>query len=98
MTSSNLKQQTIGVIGAGAWGTSLSCLLVEKNLILKLWALEKETVQNINELRENKVFLSEYGAFPPAPTIPRSLPSFLPPYLPALEWRRIESHSAVCRG
>ena len=57
MTSLNSKQQTIGVIGAGAWGTSLSCLLVEKNPFLQLWAFEKETVKNINHLRENKVFL-----------------------------------------
>ena len=34
------------------------------------------------DLAENKISLSEHGAFPPAPTVPPSLPSLLPPFLP----------------
>tara|TARA_B100001939_G_scaffold32024_1_gene25041 strand:- start:92 stop:265 length:174 start_codon:yes stop_codon:yes gene_type:complete len=52
-----INHSSIGVIGAGAWGTALSCLLLEKNRHVKLWAYEDQTAQNINQYRENKVFL-----------------------------------------
>ena len=52
-----INHSPIGVIGAGAWGTALSCLLLEKNRHVKLWAYEDQTAQNINQYRENKVFL-----------------------------------------
>ena len=43
------NQDSIGVIGAGAWGTALSCLLVEKNPLVQLWAYEEQTVKDINK-------------------------------------------------
>ena len=52
-----INYSSIGVIGAGAWGTALSCLLLEKNRYVKLWAYEDQTAQNINQYRENKIFL-----------------------------------------
>ena len=52
-----INHSSIGVIGAGAWGTALSCLLLEKNRYVKLWAYEDQTAQNINQYRENKIFL-----------------------------------------
>ena len=50
------KQGKIGVIGAGAWGTALALRLAQNHDII-LWAHEKETVQAINQSRENRLFL-----------------------------------------
>ncbi|MFH1347341.1 MAG: NAD(P)H-dependent glycerol-3-phosphate dehydrogenase [Candidatus Margulisiibacteriota bacterium] len=47
----------ISVIGAGAWGTTLSILLAEKGHDVTLWVFEKDLVGPIKELRENKIFL-----------------------------------------
>ncbi len=47
----------IGVIGAGAWGTSLANLLAHKGYEVNLWAFEEEVCLQIRESRKNKVFL-----------------------------------------
>lgn len=47
----------ISVIGAGAWGTTLAILLAENKHDVTLWAYEKETIKELSQLRENKVFL-----------------------------------------
>jgi glycerol-3-phosphate dehydrogenase (NAD(P)+) len=49
--------QKIVVIGAGAWGTTISVLLAERGHNVTLWAFEKELVETIRETRENKDFL-----------------------------------------
>ncbi len=46
----------ISVIGAGSWGTTLANLLAEKGKV-KLWAFEKEIVEEIKEKKENSQFL-----------------------------------------
>lgn len=48
---------TIGVIGAGAWGTALAqtCALVGRDV--RLWTFEAEVADAINAQRENTVFL-----------------------------------------
>ena len=43
----------IAVIGAGGWGTTLANLLAEKGHKVKLWAHEKEVVDEINDKKEN---------------------------------------------
>ena len=48
---------TIGILGSGAWGTALSCMLSEKNDKIIIWSNEKQTAQQINNLRINKVYL-----------------------------------------
>ncbi len=48
---------TIGVIGAGAWGTALAKHLAEKGLAVRLWAYEQTVVESINTSRENSVYL-----------------------------------------
>ncbi|MBU0627725.1 MAG: NAD(P)-dependent glycerol-3-phosphate dehydrogenase [Nanoarchaeota archaeon] len=47
----------ISVIGAGGWGTTLANLLAEKGYKVKIWAFEKEVVEEINNKRENSGFL-----------------------------------------
>jgi len=49
--------RTIGVIGAGAWGTALSLVAARAGCNVTLWAREAELVQQINENRENILFL-----------------------------------------
>ncbi len=57
---------TIGVIGAGAWGTALARHAAEKGLSATLWAHEKEVVDAIRSRRENSPYL-------PAVRLPASL-------------------------
>lgn len=47
------------VIGAGGWGTTLANLLAEKGFKVKLWAYEKEVVDEIKNKRENSGFLPD---------------------------------------
>lgn len=49
--------RSLGVIGAGAWGTALAKHLAEKGLEIRLWAYEREVVDSINTAHENRVFL-----------------------------------------
>ena len=47
----------IGVIGAGSWGTALANLLGRQGFSLDLWVYEKEIRDQIQQDRENRVFL-----------------------------------------
>jgi glycerol-3-phosphate dehydrogenase (NAD(P)+) len=53
-------QTKIGVIGAGAWGTALAQVLSEGQEQLLLWAREREIVEQINEVHENRYFLPDH--------------------------------------
>ena len=55
-----------GVIGAGAWGTSLAQLMAADGQDVALWALEPDVVDAINGRRENPLFLPGIAL---APTI-----------------------------
>jgi len=48
----------VAVIGAGAWGTSISNLLGNNGHQVRLWCFEESTVNDINQYHENKSFLS----------------------------------------
>ncbi len=48
----------IGVIGGGSWGTALAQLLADKGFVLDLWVFEQEVKEQIENERENKIFLS----------------------------------------
>jgi len=47
----------VAVIGAGAWGTALACLLAEKGERVRLWAFEPEVAAGIVADHENKLYL-----------------------------------------
>ncbi|MEX0681636.1 MAG: NAD(P)H-dependent glycerol-3-phosphate dehydrogenase [Balneolales bacterium] len=49
----------ISVIGAGSWGTALSILLGENRHEVRLWAREKEIVENIRNYHKNGIYLPE---------------------------------------
>ena len=53
------------VIGAGAWGTTLSILLAERGHEVMLWSYEAELIPDLIELRENKKYLPGFQ-LPPA--------------------------------
>ena len=55
MTS--IDTQTIGVVGAGSWGTALAALLAGKGHKVDLWAYEEEVKADILTLGENRLFL-----------------------------------------
>src|SRR5512139_2367581 len=62
----------IGVVGAGAWGTSLAKHLAEKGLDVRLWAFEQDVVNAINSSHENSIFLKAVP-LPPGLTATSSL-------------------------
>jgi glycerol-3-phosphate dehydrogenase (NAD(P)+) len=51
----------VGVIGGGAWGTALAQVAARAGLAPTLWAREAEAVGQINETRENRLFLPGVG-------------------------------------
>lgn len=58
--------ETIGVIGAGAWGTALAQVMASDRRAVRLWAREAEVVASINASHENRLFLP---GIPLAPAI-----------------------------
>ena len=51
------KDYNIGVVGAGSWGTALMQLLALKGYTVDLWVFEEEIKKQIQEKRENRIFL-----------------------------------------
>ena len=47
----------ITVVGAGGWGTALSCLLVRKQHRVTLWSWQSQHAAEMLEQRENRSFL-----------------------------------------
>ena len=45
---------TIGVIGAGAWGTAMAHALASDDNKVEIWALEDDVVSSVNNEHENK--------------------------------------------
>ncbi|MBQ0162499.1 MAG: NAD(P)-dependent glycerol-3-phosphate dehydrogenase [Treponema sp.] len=52
-----MNPKTVGIIGAGAWGTGFAEALARGGHKVILWALENEVVESINNEHENKKFL-----------------------------------------
>lgn len=47
----------IAVLGAGSWGTTLSCLLAEKGYDTSLWVYERDLCEEMRSTRINNVYL-----------------------------------------
>ncbi|HEX4203865.1 MAG TPA: NAD(P)H-dependent glycerol-3-phosphate dehydrogenase [Ktedonobacteraceae bacterium] len=54
---------SVGVIGSGAWGTTLALLLAKKGIATILWEHRPERAVEIQQQRENTIFLPGF-AFP----------------------------------
>lgn len=52
-----MSGQPIGVIGAGAWGTALACVMAQNHDRVLLWAIEPEVVAAINGGQGNPLYL-----------------------------------------
>lgn len=50
----------ISIIGAGAWGTTISILAAENGHSPTIWSYEEDVAKSINELRENKKYLNGF--------------------------------------
>jgi glycerol-3-phosphate dehydrogenase (NAD(P)+) len=48
---------SIGIVGAGAWGTALAESAATAGREVRLWAYERDTVEEINEYHQNRVYL-----------------------------------------
>src|SRR5437868_9392675 len=48
---------SVGVIGSGAWGTTLACLLAKKGIETTLWEHRPERATEMRQQRENVLFL-----------------------------------------
>jgi glycerol-3-phosphate dehydrogenase (NAD(P)+) len=53
------EKKTIAVIGAGSWGTALSCLLAQKGYDISLWVFEPELTEVIINTRINSKYLPD---------------------------------------
>jgi glycerol-3-phosphate dehydrogenase (NAD(P)+) len=49
--------KTVGIVGAGAWGTALAEVCGRRDLGVTIWARELEVVDSINSSRANPLFL-----------------------------------------
>lgn len=52
-----MNPKSVGVIGAGAWGTGFAQALARGGHKVQMWALEKEVEESVNKEHENKKFL-----------------------------------------
>ncbi|HVZ90199.1 MAG TPA: NAD(P)H-dependent glycerol-3-phosphate dehydrogenase [Rhizomicrobium sp.] len=57
---------SVGVIGAGAWGTALAAAAAQAGRRVRLWAREPEVVEQIGRHAENRLFL-------PGVTLPKEI-------------------------
>ncbi|WP_119460627.1 NAD(P)H-dependent glycerol-3-phosphate dehydrogenase [Rhodospirillaceae bacterium SYSU D60014] len=64
MTSNINDIRTIGVIGAGAWGTALASVTRRAGRAVLLWAHEAEVAAAINKDHENPLFLPDVSLDP----------------------------------
>ena len=53
----NMQLQSVGIIGAGAWGTALATVARRAGRDVLLWAHEPATISAINDAHRNEVFL-----------------------------------------
>lgn len=52
-----MDSKTVGIIGAGAWGTAVGTALARGGHVVEIWALEEDVVESINKEHENKRYL-----------------------------------------
>jgi glycerol-3-phosphate dehydrogenase (NAD(P)+) len=64
--------ESIGIIGAGGWGTALACLLGHKGERITLWCHGAQSFNEIQESRENRSYLPGI-LLPPSVGVTRSL-------------------------
>src|SRR3990170_7855687 len=56
--------QSVGIVGAGAWGTALAVTSHRAGRDVLIWAYEPETLADINQNHRNEVYLPGVGLDP----------------------------------
>jgi glycerol-3-phosphate dehydrogenase (NAD(P)+) len=59
-----MVKNSVGVLGAGAWGTALGKTLAEKNFPVQLWSFEKDVADDINQAHKNEKYLPGVSGLP----------------------------------
>lgn len=49
--------EQVTVVGAGSWGTAIAVMLAQKQVKVKMWSIETQTVDEINTQRTNSGYL-----------------------------------------
>lgn len=52
-----MLSQSIGIVGAGGWGTALARLLADKGARVSLWCHSEASFRELTEYRENRTYL-----------------------------------------
>jgi len=52
-----MEKNSVGILGAGAWGTALGKVLAEKGFPVEIWSYEKEVADDINGCHKNEKYL-----------------------------------------
>jgi len=55
-----MGEKSVGVIGAGAWGTAFASALARGGHDVEVWAMEQDVTDSINNEHENKRYLPDY--------------------------------------
>ena len=55
-----MNAKSVGVIGAGAWGTAVAQALARGGNTVEIWAREQEVVDSINLHHENSRYLPKF--------------------------------------
>lgn len=63
---------SVGVIGCGAWGTTLALLLAKKEIATTLWDHQPARAAEMQQARENSIFLPGFP-FPPSLSVTADL-------------------------
>ena len=69
-----MNPRTVGMIGAGAWGTAVAKALAENGHQVEMWAYEQEVVNAINSDHENRTYLQGV-TLPPGVSASTDLPT-----------------------
>src|SRR5579871_3239127 len=59
MIGEHTAMASVGVIGSGAWGTTLALLLARKGIATTLWEHNTERAKQMQQKQENTLFLPE---------------------------------------
>ncbi|MFZ2225618.1 MAG: NAD(P)H-dependent glycerol-3-phosphate dehydrogenase [Candidatus Deferrimicrobium sp.] len=51
------RKESIGIVGAGSWGTAFAAMLAGRHESVTLWAHEAEVCADLRDRRENRAFL-----------------------------------------
>ena len=95
--------ESVAIVGAGAWGTSLACILADRYRQVMLWVYEADLADEMLQTRENAAYLPGVPLPPsvfPTPVLERALVGqrFVIFVVPSHVFRRVveEARAHLC--